>query len=157
MRRFIAVVVIGLACNGALASQRRGQAPVPSGSKVASGRHFDVYVVKTEEKPAAAGYVLRIFQMEAVARTAKHGIQRFKRRLEAMDADLLDARNWEIVDFDRDGWDDFRYVSGVTKKGCRTWEAERWEPEHDRFMLAAKFARWSDAQNKPVVPNCIGK
>jgi hypothetical protein len=129
----------------------------PEGTKIAAGRHFDLYVAKTDQKPMAADYTLNIYQVTAVARTLKHGTQRIRRRVETTNSNLLDPASWEVVDFDRDTWDDYRYVAGVTKGGCHTWEAERWEPDHDRFTSAPKYARWSDAQNKAVTGGCIGK
>ena len=128
----------------------------PEGARIVSGRHFEVYVAKKDEKPMA-GHTLNIYQVTAVAKTQTHGTQWIRRRVETMNSNLLDPMSWEIVDFDRDGWDDYRYVASLTKGGCHSWEAERWEPDHDRFMMAPKYARWSDAQNKVVTGGCIGK
>lgn len=124
----------------------------PDGVKVASGQSFDIYVVKKESKPfAATGFILNIFEAEVVVhQTREHGRQRYPRRTEAIDADLLDPAMWQIGDFDGDGFDDYRFVAQVTKKGCRTWNTWLWLPDKRRFTFGAKMNYQTDASGKPI-------
>lgn len=129
----------------------------PAGVKVVSGGHFDVFVQKRSEKPMAGGSALLVFEVTVVARTRKHGLQRFKRRVETINSDLLQATAWEIVDLDGDGVDDYRYRSGATPGGCQTWEARRWDVQHERFELGGSaLAKWVDKKGKPV-KSCVGQ
>lgn len=124
----------------------------PEGVKVASGQAFDIYVVKKESKPfAATGFTLNIFQAVVVVhQTRKHGLQRKGARAEAIDADLLDPAMWQVGDFDGDGFDDYRYVAQIGKKGCRTWNTWLWLPDKERFTLGAKINHQTDASGKTV-------
>lgn len=149
-------LAVALSCLlGSAVSADAKDTPAPSGTKVATGNFFEVYVLKKEEKPAAANYVGRVYQVTIVARTAKHGTQRFARRIETLDADLLVPGNWEIADLDGDGLDDLRYLAQQTKAGCRVWPALRWEKDRERFTQGgAQLARYVDALGK-AVPNCV--
>ena len=124
----------------------------PDGVKVASGQSFDIYVVKKESKPfAATGLMLNIFESAVVVhQTRKHGRQRYGSRAEAIDADLLDPAMWQVGDFDGDGFDDYRFVAQVGKKGCRTWNTWLWLPDKERFAFGAKINYQTDAGGKPV-------
>jgi hypothetical protein len=147
------LLAIGLAAPAAAA----GKEPAPpAGTRVVAGRHFEVYVRRVEEKAGTAGHTVRVFEIVAVARTARHGAQRYRRRITTQDVDLLDARNWDVGDHDADGWDDLRYAIGLTSAGCRTWDAERWDPGRERFGLAPRMTRATDAAGK-VVKSCIGR
>jgi hypothetical protein len=155
MRILLPIIATLIAIAPAAGQARRTTPPPPAGAKVVSGRHFDVFVSKTEEKSMGVeGFTLKIYQVVAVAKTLTHGTQRISRRVEAINVDLLDAANWEIADFDGDGFDDYRFVAQINKNGCHTWQAERWEPDHDRFMSAPKFAHWTDAQKKVLAKSC---
>jgi len=124
----------------------------PAGTKVASGKQFDIYVVLKESKPfAATGSVLNIYAITVVVhKTRKHGRQRFKSRLEAVDADLLDPSMWQVGDFDGDGLEDYRAVAGISKNGCRTWATQTWLPKRERFTFGAKITYLTDASGKEV-------
>jgi hypothetical protein len=125
----------------------------PDGVKVASGQQFDIYVVRKESKPfAATGMMLNIFQATIVVHhTRKHGRQLMGRRVEAIDADLLDPSMWQVGDFDGDGFDDYRSVAEISKKGCRTWMTWNWLPDRERFTWAKmKIEYQTDASGKPV-------
>ena len=124
----------------------------PSGTQVASGKQFDIYVVLKESKPwAATNLVLNIYATTVVVHhTRKHGRQRFGGRLEAVDADLLDSSMWQVGDFNGDGFDDYRAVSGRDKKGCSTWQTQTWLPDRERFTFAAKIPYLTDASGKEV-------
>ena len=124
----------------------------PDGVKIASGEKFDIYVVKKESKPfAASGYMLNIFEAVVVVhQTRKHGRQRYGGRKEAIDADLLNPTMWEIGDFDGDGFDDYRFVAHLSKKGCRTWTTWLWLPERERFTLGAKIIHKTGPNGKPL-------
>ena len=131
--------------------------PPPPGEKVVSGGHFDVYVLEKEEHPAPANYVARVYQVTFWAKTQKHGKQRITRRIETLDADLLDAKSWEIADLDHDGFDDLRYLAETTKGGCKTWPAMRWEKDHDRFTQGGpQLAKSVDGKGKRVT-DCVMK
>ena len=125
---------------------------LPDGVKVASGQAFDIYVVKKESKPfAATGFTLNIFQAVVVVhQTRTHGRQRKGDRAEAIDADLLDPAMWQVGDFDGDGFDDYRFVAQMSKKGCRNWNTWLWLPDKERFTLGAKIKHQTDANGKPV-------
>lgn len=152
----LAALALSLAAPRAAQSQRPTPKP-PPGTKVVSGRHFDVYVQKTGERPTGtAGFTFKSFQVVTVATTRTHGTQRITRRVEAINSDLLDAANWQIIDLDQDGFDDYRYVAEIGTNGCHTWDAERWEPDHDRFTGAPKYVRWTDAQGKVLSKSCAG-
>ena len=147
-----AAVVCLLASAPALGAKK--ESPQPSGTKVAEGSFFAVYVLKKEEKPAAANYVERVYQVTIVARTVKHGTQRYTRRIATLDADLLASASWQIADLDGDGLEDLRYLAQQTKAGCRVWPALRWEKDRERFTQGgAQLARHVDGRGKKV-PNC---
>ncbi|HEY4698454.1 MAG TPA: hypothetical protein VIH29_10695 [Gallionella sp.] len=124
----------------------------PAGAKVASGKQFDIYVVLKESKPfAATGLVLNIYSTTVVVhQTRRHGLQRFKSRLEAIDADLLDPSMWQVGDFDGDGLEDYRAVAGISKNGCRTWATQTWLPKRERFTFGAKITYLTDASGNEV-------
>ena len=124
----------------------------PAGTLVASGKQFDIYVVLKESKPwAGTTLVLNIYATTVVVHhTRKHGRQLFKSRLEAVDADLLDASMWQVGDFNGDGFDDYRAVSGRDKKGCSNWQTQTWLPDRERFTFAAKIPYLTDASGKEV-------
>lgn len=124
----------------------------PTGTKVASGKQFDIYVALKESGPfAATGSVLNIYATTIVVHnTRKHGRQLFKSRLEAIDADLLDASMWQVGDFNGDGLEDYRAVAGIGKNGCRTWATQTWLPDRERFTFAAKISYLTDASGKEV-------
>lgn len=129
-------------------------AGAPTGTKMAKGRHFEIYVSKDSEKPGPADTKLYVFAVLAVAETKHHGIQQLKLRIETINADLLNPTSWQVIDFDEDHWDDFRYVSGITSAGCRTWEAKRWDAEHERFTSAPKYARHTNADGSERTGFC---
>ena len=152
-RRVLAAL---LAIATATVALRAGAAD-PPGEKVATARHFDVFVQKREEKPLAEGSKLLIFQVVVVARTQKHATQRFSRRVETINSDLRQAGAWEIADINGDGFDDYRYRSGATRGGCQTWEARRWDTQHERFEPGGmQLAKWLDSKGN-AVKSCIGQ
>ncbi|MFI5310871.1 MAG: hypothetical protein ACHQQ3_06530 [Gemmatimonadales bacterium] len=158
MRTLARIVSALVLCTASLESQSTKSAPKPPpGTKVVSGRHFDVYVAKVSEKPMGVdGYTLKIWSVIAVAQTRTHGKQRVGGRVETINSDLLDPKSWEILDLDGDGFDDYRFLAETAKNGCGTWSAELWQPDRDHFTSAPQFARHSDAQNKTVKANCAG-
>jgi len=154
LSRRIALAVACLLLSAGAAGAKK-ESPPPAGTVVAKGNFFEVYALKKEEKPAPAQYVERTYQVTIVARTRKHGTQRFSQRIQTLDADLLASGSWEIADLDGDGLDDLRYLAQQTKAGCRTWPALRWEKDRERFTQGGpKLARYVDAQGK-AVPNCV--
>jgi len=82
----------------------------PAGTKVASGKSFDIYVEKKEQKPASGNYTLYIYEAVIVVQKTRRGRQRQIHRAEALDADLLKPKSWEIADLDGDG---FRRLPGT--------------------------------------------
>ncbi|MDP2762384.1 MAG: hypothetical protein Q8O64_18620 [Sideroxyarcus sp.] len=124
----------------------------PAGTRMASGKQFDIYVALKESKPwAAAHLMLNIYATTVVVHhTRRHGRQLFRSRLEAVDADLLDSSMWQIGDFNGDGFDDYRAVSGRDKKGCSTWQTQTWLPDRERFTFAAKITYLTDASGNEV-------
>jgi hypothetical protein len=124
----------------------------PAGTKVASGKEFDIYVVLKESRPwAGTKLVLNIYATTVVVHhTRKHGRQRFGGRLEAVDADLLDTSMWQVGDFNNDGFDDYRAVSGRDTKGCSNWQTQTWLPDRERFTYAAKISYMTDANGMEV-------
>src|SRR5450830_1532973 len=146
-----AAVLVSLFAFTSMAEPKKVFAP-PAGSKVASGQQLDIYVVLKESKPfAATSSVLNIYETTVVVhQTRKHGRQRFKGRLEAIDADLLDPSMWQVGDFDGDGLDDYRAVAGISKNGCRTWATQTWLRDRERFTFGAKITYLTDASGKEV-------
>jgi hypothetical protein len=124
----------------------------PAGTKVASGKEFDIYAVLKESRPwAGTKLVLNIYDTTVVVHhTRKHGRQRIGGRLEAVDADLLDASMWQVGDFNNDGFDDYRAVSGRDTKGCSNWQTQTWLPDRERFTFVAKIPYMTDANGKEV-------
>lgn len=124
----------------------------PTGVKVASGKQFDIYVALKESKPWAATHLmLNIYATTVVVHhTRRHGRQLFRGRLEAVDADLLDSSMWQVGDFNSDGFDDYRAVSGRDKKGCSSWQTQTWLPDRERFTFGAKITYSTDASGNEV-------
>jgi hypothetical protein len=133
-------------------TEAKNEYSAPAGTKVASGKQIDIYVALKESKPfAATGLVLNIYATTVVVhQTRKHGRQRLKSRLEALDADLLDPSMWQVGDFDGDSLEDYRAVAGISKNGCRTWATQTWLPERERFTFGAKISYLTDANGKEV-------
>jgi hypothetical protein len=146
-----AAVLASLLAFTAVAEAKRVSSGI-TGKKVASGKQFDIYVELRETKPfAATSLVLNIYATTVVVHhTRKHGRQLLKSRLEAIDADLLDPLMWQVGDFDGDGLEDYRVVSGIGKNNCRTWVTQTWLPERERFTFAAKISYLTDASGKEV-------
>ena len=127
----------------------------PAGIKIGGGNFFEVYVLKQEEKAASGDYLERIYQVTIVARTTTHGTQRFGQRIETLDADLLNANNWEIIDLDGDGRDDLRYLKQTTKGNCKVWPALRWEKDRECFTQGGpQLARFVSSTGKSV-KSCV--
>ncbi len=146
---------MALLASAAGAQSSRAPAPPPAGTKVISGRHFDIYVAKTESKPMGVeGMTLNVFQVVIVAKTLTHGTQRIARRTTSMNGDLLNPASWKVEDFDGDGYDDYIVLMQVNKNGCQTWDAERWQPDRDHFMFATKYNFWIDAKGKKRSKSC---
>jgi len=135
-------------------AQSRNESPPPAGTKVATGNFFDVYVLEKEKQAAPANYVARVYQVTFLARTTRHGVQRFTKRIETLDADLLSDANWQVADLDGDRLDDVRYLAQRTKSGCEVWPALRWEKVRERFTQGGpQMARQVDARGR-VVQSC---
>lgn len=147
----IAALVSMLAFTPLAEAGKKGNSP-PKGSKVASGAQFDIYAELKESRPfAGANLMLNIYATTVVVHnTQKHGRQLYRSRLEAVDADLIDPSMWQVGDFDGDGLDDYRAVTGISKKGCRTWATQTWLPKKERFTFAAKIQYLTDASGKEV-------
>ena len=124
----------------------------PNGTKVASGAQFDIYAALTESKPWAGKTLkLNIYATTVVVhQTRKHGRQLFRGRLEAVDADLLDSTMWQVGDFNGDGFDDYRAVSGRDKNGCSNWQTQTWLPDSERFTFSAKIQYLTNTSGKEV-------
>jgi hypothetical protein len=124
----------------------------PAGTKVTSGAQFDIYVALSESKPwADTNLKLNIYATTVVVhQTRKHGRQLFRSRLEAVDADLLDSTMWQVGDFNGDGFDDYRVVSGRDKNGCSNWQTQTWLPDSERFTFSAKIQYLTDARGNEV-------
>ena len=145
-------LLLGVFSVGAVEAAKKEFKP-PDGVKVASGQAFDIYVVRKESKPfAATSYMLNIFASEVVVHQTRRtkGRQRYPSRKEAIDADLLDPAMWQVGDFDGDGYDDYRFVAHLSKKGCRTWSTWLWLPDKERFTLGAKIKHQTDANGKSL-------
>lgn len=145
-----AILVSLLAFTSSAEAKKASSAP--AGSKVAGGKHLDIYVVLKESRPfARTGLMLNIYATTVIVhQTRKHGRQRFKSRLESIDADLLDPSMWQVGDFDGDGFEDYRAVAGIDKNGCRTWSTQTWLPKRERFTFGAKITYLTDASGKEV-------
>lgn len=146
----LAFALCSLAAGPAFAAKKESKPP--DGVKVVSGQQLEIYVVKKESKPfAATGFMLNIFESVVVVhQTRKHGRQRYRSREESIDADLLDPTMWQVGDFNGDGFDDYRFVAQVSKKGCRTWNTWLWLPDRERFTFGAKIDYRTDAGGKPI-------
>ena len=145
------LALCGLVMMPASAAQKEFKPP--DGVKVASGKLFDIYVIKKESTPfGTTGFMLNIFASEVVVHQTRRtgGRQRYNSRQEAIDADLLDATMWQVGDFDGDGFDDYRVVAQVIRQGCRVWRTWLWLPDRERFTLGAKIVYQTDAGGKPV-------
>ena len=130
----------------------------PAGTKIASGEQLDIYVELKESKPwAASGLMLNVYKSTVVVHhTKKHGRQLYKNQEEAIDADLLDPAMWQVGDFNGDGYDEYRFVAGISKDGCKTWATWLWLPDKERFTLGGKINYMTDAQGKEV-QTCVKK
>jgi hypothetical protein len=150
-RKHISVVCLASLLALPLMAEAKKMPSPPAGTKVASGKQFDIFVVLKESKPwAGTNLVLNIYATTVVVHnTRKHGHQLFKSRLEAVDADLLDSSMWQVGDFNGDGFEDYRAVSG-SNKGCRTWQTQTWLPDRERFTFSAKIKYLTDASGKEV-------
>ena len=124
----------------------------PNGVRVADSAQIAIYVVGKESRPfAQTGFQLNIFEASVVVKqTQKHGRQIIRSRFEAIDADLLDPNMWQVADFNGDGLDDFRAVAQITKKGCRVWSTQTWQPVRERFTFSEQIGYHTDADGKPV-------
>lgn len=157
-RFLLAVAVfISLSTFTAMAEAKKFSS-TPAGTKIASGEQLDIYVEQKESKPwASSGLMLNVYKSTIlVHHTKKHGRQRQGGRLEAIDADLLDPSMWQVGDFNGDGYDEYRFVAGISKEGCKTWNTWLWLPEEERFTLSAKINYMTDAQGKEV-QTCVKK
>jgi hypothetical protein len=146
-----AAVVAGLFAFTAIAEAKKLPWP-PDGTKVSSGKQFDIYVKLKESKPfAATSSMLNIYSTTVVVRqTRKHGRQRFISSMESFDANLLDPSMWQVGDFNGDGFDDYRFVSGINNDGCHTWTTQIWLPKHARFTYHAKITYITDSNGTEV-------
>jgi len=146
-------------CAGLLAFSSLAEAKKPSaiaaGDKVAGGKQFDIYVDLKESKPfAATNSMLNVYSITVVVHpTLKHGGQQFVSRMEAFDANLTDPSMWQIGDFNGDGFEDYRAVSGINNNGCRTWTTQLWRTKLARFTYRSKITYITDANGK-VVKSC---
>jgi len=154
---FAAAVLASLLAFTSWAEAKKIFSP-PAGTKVASGEQLDVYVELKESAPwAASGLMLNIYASTVVVhKTKKHGRQRFISREEAIDADLLDSSMWQVADFNGDGFEEYRFVAGISKNGCRTWNTWIWLPEKERFTFGAKINYLTDARGNEV-KSCVQK
>jgi hypothetical protein len=146
-----AAVLAGLLALTALAEAKKLPAPA-AGTKVVSGKQFDIYAELKESKPfAATDSMLNIYSITVLVRqTGKHGSQRFISRMEAFDANLLDPSMWKVGDFNGDGFEDYRAVSGINNNGCHTWTTRTWLPKRARFTYGAKSSYVTDASGKQI-------
>ncbi len=124
----------------------------PKGTKVVSGKQFDIYVELKESRPfPATSSMLNVYSTTVVVhQTGEHGRQHFVSRMEAFDANLLEPSMWQVGDFNGDGFDDYRSVSGINNAGCHTWTTQLWLPKRARFSYHAKFTYVTDASGKEI-------
>jgi len=124
----------------------------PAGEKVISGKQFDIYVELKESKPfPATNSMLNIYSTTIVVhQIRKHRRKHFVSRMEAFDANLLEPSMWQIGDFNGDGFEDYRAVSGINNNGCRTWTTQLWRPKYSRFTYLTKITHITDASGKEV-------
>ncbi len=146
-----AAVLAGLFVFTSMAEAKKLPSP-PAGTKVVSGKQLDIYVELKESKPfAATSSMLNIYSTTVVVhQTLEHGRQRFISRMEAFDANLLDPSMWQVGDFNGDGFEDYRAVSGISNNGCHTWATQTWLPKRARFTYGAKNTYITDASGKKV-------
>jgi len=146
-----AAVLASLLAFASTAEAKKLPAP-PAGTKVVSGKQFDIYAELKESKPfAATNSMLNIYSITVVVhQTSKHGLKRFISRMEAFDANLLDPSMWKVGDFNGDGFEDYRAVSGINNNGCHTWTTRSWLPKRARFTYGAKSTYITDASGKQV-------
>ena len=143
-----AVLAILLAFTS-MAEAKKLAAP-PAGTKVVSGKQFDIYVELKESKPfAATNSMLNIYSITVVVHQPSVQ-QRFISRMEAFDANLLDPSMWQVGDFNGDGFEDYRAVSGINNNGCHTWTTRTWLPKRARFTYSTKNIYVTDASGKQV-------
>ena len=124
----------------------------PKGTKVISGRQFDIYVELKESRPfPATSSMLNIYSTTVVVHHAGvRGRQHFVSRMEAFDANLLEPSMWQIGDFNGDGYDDYRAVSGINNEGCHTWTTQVWLPKRARFSYHTKITHVTDANGREI-------
>jgi hypothetical protein len=124
----------------------------PKGTRVFSGRQFDIYVELKESKPfPATSSMLNIYSTTVVVhQTGKRGRQHFVSSMEAFDANLLEPSMWQVGDFNGDGFDDYRAVSGINNEGCHTWTTQIWLPKRARFSYHTKITHVTDANGKEI-------
>jgi hypothetical protein len=144
-----AAVLASLLAFTSMAEAKSPPAP-PAGTKVVSGKQLDIYAELKESKPfAGTNSMLNIYSITVVVnRTDIH--QRFVSRMEAFDANLLDPSKWQVGDFNGDGYEDYRAVSGIDHNGCHTWTTRTWLSKRARFAYGAKNAYITDASGKKV-------
>lgn len=150
--RLVSVAVLAsLLAFTSMAEAKRASSP-PAGTKVVSGKQFDIYVELKESKPfAATSSMLNIYAITVeVHKTRKHASKRFVSSMEAFDANLLDASMWQVGDFNGDGFDDYRAVSGINNEGCHTWTTQIWLSRRARFTYHSKINYVTDANGKEV-------
>ena len=124
----------------------------PAGTKVAGGKQFDIYAELKESRPfPATNSMMNIYSITVVVHpTSTRGRQRFVSRMEAFDANLLDPSMWQVGDFNGDGYDDYRAVSGINNDGCHTWTTQTWLSKRARFTYHSKITHITDASGKEV-------
>jgi hypothetical protein len=144
-------VLVGLIAFSSMAEAKK-LSSIPKGTKVASGKQFDIYVELKESKPfPATNSMLNIYSTTVlVHQTRKHGRQRFISSIEAFDANLLDPSMWQVGDFNGDGFEDYRAVSGINNDGCHTWTTQIWLHKHARFTYHAKITYITDKDGKEI-------
>jgi hypothetical protein len=125
---------------------------LPAGTRVVSAKQFDIYAELKESKPFAGTYsMLNIYSITVVVhQTSEHEPKRFISRMEAFDASLLDPSMWQVGDFNGDGYEDYRAVSGINNNGCHTWTTRTWLPKRTRFTYGTKNNYVTDANGKQI-------
>jgi hypothetical protein len=141
-----AAVLAGLLAFTSMAEANKLPAP-PAGAKVVSGKQFDIYVELKESKPfPATNSMLNVYSITVVV----HQTNRFISRMEAFDANLLDPSMWQVGDFNGDGFEDYRAVSGIDNNGCHTWTTRTWLPKRARFSYGTKSTYITDANGRKI-------
>jgi hypothetical protein len=146
-----AAVLASLLAFTPMAEAKKPPAP-PSGTRVVGGKQFDIYAELKESKPfPATNSMLNIYSITVVVhQTGEHGLQHFVSSMEAFDANLLDPSMWQVGDFNGDGFEDYRAVSGINNNGCHTWTTRTWLPKRTRFSYGAKNSYVTDANGKRI-------